>query len=375
MASNRPRFRIDQVLTLGVEEEFVLVDSDTRTTAPRGPEVLAAARSRLDGRVQPEYYATQVEVNSRPAQTATALRADLVDARQVLAEAAGRAHCLPVAAGSAVLTSRPLVVSDIPRYRTMARRYACYTEDIDSESCGMHVHLGELCRAEALLLGNHLRPWLPVLQATAVNSAFAAGRPRRCASWRHFEQEHWPTVGPAPQLDAAGYESVASDLVASGVLIDRGMIYWYSRPSEHVPTLEIRVTDVNSDVDVAVLLAVLTRGLATSLLAEARSGVAPPAVDEAALREAHRQAARRGLAGRWQMPDTAVAMPLSKGLEALVERALPGLRAARDLDLVRRLLARVGRQGTGAQGQWDSYRVRRSLLDVVDRLAASTVTA
>lgn len=375
MASNPPHVHIDQVLTFGVEEEFVLVDADTRVTTPRGAEVLADARTRLDGRVQPEFYATQVEVNSRPARTAAALRADLVNARKVLAEAADRAGCRLVAAGSAVLTRRPLLVSDIPRYRTMADRYAACTEDIHSESCGLHIHLGELGRAEALLLGNHLRPWLPVLQATATNSAFAAGRPRHCASWRHFEQQHWPTAGPAPQLDAAGYESIASDLVASGVLMDRGMIYWYSRPSEHVPTLEIRVTDVNSDVDVEVLLAVLTRGLATTLLAEARAGAAPPAVDEAALRDAHRQAARRGLAGRWSTPDTGVPMPLSKGLEVLVERALPGLRAARDLDLVRRMVARVMRWGTGAQAQREYYRVRGSLSDIVDRLAALTATA
>jgi len=373
MARIRPhRF---QTLTIGVEEEFLLVDPLTRTTVPKAPEVRKLAAESLDERVAHELYATQIEAHTRPAQSAEELRADLVEGRRVLAEAATRSGCLVVASASAVLTGKPLQVSEGTRYEQMAQRYPAAATGVDSESCGCHIHVGDLGTGEAMTLAGHLRPWLPVLQALATNSPFAGGTFRRCESWRHYEQQAWPTVGPTPPISADKYETLADDLVASGVLMDRAMIYWYARPSEHQPTLEIRVPDVNADVDVDVLAAVLTRALSMVLLADARAGVPCPEVADTDVREAHRQAAALGLAGMWTHPRTGAAMPLSSGLRALVERATPALEALEEVRVVDELLQQVVRGGTGAQRQRTVYRRRGSLEDVVDDLAARTVLA
>ena len=364
-----------QALTVGVEEEFLLVDPATRIAAPQAPDVVKFAAECLDERVTNELYATQVECHTDPARRAGELRNQLVEGRRVLAEAATRSGCVLVGSASAVLNSKPFPISDGSRYERIVKRYTDAAMHADSESSACHVHVGELDTGEAMTLAGHLRPWLPVLQALAVNSPFAAGTFRGCESWRHYEQQAWPTVGPTPPVSAGEYEQLADDLVGSGVLLDRKMIYWYARPSEHQPTLEVRVADVNADVDVDLLIALLVRSLSMVLLADARAGVPCPEPTDVQVREAHRQAAASGLAGMWTHPVTGAVMPLSAGVRALVEVATPALRALGEVRIVEELLERIARVGTGAQQQRAVYRRRRNLTDVVDDLAARTVLA
>jgi glutamate---cysteine ligase / carboxylate-amine ligase len=358
---------IDQVLSFGVEEEFVLADTTTRATTPRAAQVIEKARVQLGDRAQPEFYATQVEFVTQPCMTAEDLRAELTEGRRIGAAAAAATGCLLVAGASAVLTSHPLPITSGPRYEIIARRHL---SGILSESSGCHVHVGTLTRADALLLGNHLRPWLPVLQALCVNSPYADRQDQGCASWRHFEVQALPTVEPAPVLaDEAAYEQVANGLVTSGRLLDRKMIYWYSRPSEHCPTLEIRVADANPDLDAVMLYAVLLRGLATTLLAEARQGRPWPRVDRSWLEQCHHRVAVDGMGARTVDPVTGATVPVAASLDQLVRRSLPGLAAAGDEDLASALLRRFRDRGTAAERQRAVFGRRRLLTDVVDWLA------
>lgn len=364
-----------ETLTVGVEEEFVLVDPGSRVTVPQAADVRKRAADYLGDRVDRELYASQIEAHTRPANLAAELRRDLAEGRLVLAEAAAHADCLLVASGSAVLTRKPFPVSEGSRYGQLTQCYPAAVLQVDSESSGCHVHIGDLERGEAMTLAGHLRPWLPVLQAMAANSPFAAGKFRNCASWRHYQQQAWPTVGPTPQIAPDAYETLAEDLVRAGALLDRKMIYWYARPSEHQPTLGVRVPDVNADIDTDLLVALLIRALGIVFLTRARQGAPIPQVAEADIREAHRQAALHGLAGAWTHPFTGRTMPLSAGLRALVDQATPALAALDEVRLIRTLLQRLERYGTGDRRQRAVYRRRGRLTDVVDDLAARTLLA
>ncbi|MBP0449145.1 glutamate--cysteine ligase [Kitasatospora sp. RG8] len=367
---------VPAVPTLGVEEEFLLVDRRTRLPAERAPQVIADAATVLGDRVQAEFFPVQVEVCSRPATRLDDLRDDLVRLRSVVASAAARAGCLLVASGTPVLSAPgPRRVTDDPRYHRMAARYAGVLDGCDGALCGCHVHLGVDGRGQALALGNHLRGLLPVFQALAVNSPFSAGRDSGFASWRSVQWSRWPTVGPAPVLDEDQYEALADALVDRGVLLDRRMIYWYARPSEHVPTLEVRIADVNADLDTVVLLAALLRGLAGVLLADVDAGRRPPPVPAGLLGAAHWRAARLGLSGEGLDPVTGRRAPMSALAEQLVEYATPGLTAAGDLAAVRSGLARLHRLGTGAARQHLTFRRHGRLTAVVDELAALTTAA
>lgn len=369
MNADIPIDSIDQVLSFGVEEEFLLADATTRFAAPRSAEVLEKARVQLGEHAQHEFYATQVELTTVPCMTAEGLRAALARARQIGAAAAAADGCLLVASASAVLTRHPLPVTAKPRYETLARRYQPTIGRIRSEPSGCHVHLGTLPRDEALLLGNHLRPWLPALQALCVNSPFAAGEYRHCDSWRYVDCQAWPTVEPAPALDEEMYEFLARSLITQGPLVDRKMIYWYSRPSERYPTLEVRIADANPDLDVVLLYAVLLRGLATTLLAEARRGRPWPEVEQSQLKESHRRVAAHGLRGQVVDPTTGAQASASAVLKTLIRRSQPGLAATGDEEFVHRLLRSFRERGTAAARQNAVYRTRGALSDVVDWLA------
>lgn len=360
-------------LTLGIEEEFVLVETDGTCTAARAQAVIDRAAERLDDRVQHEFFQTQIETNTDVRSTAAGLWGDLLEARNVLTEAAGRHRCRLVASGTGVVSPRPLPVTAVPRYARMTRRYAPMVSTLRSETNGCHIHIGSLGRAEAVELGSRIRPWLPLLQALAANSPFAAGKDRRCASWRHFEAQAWPTMGPAPALDGeSGYERLARGLTESGYLMDRKMIYWYVRPSEHYPTLEIRVADVNPDVAVPVLLAVLARGLAATLRAGLHEGVAAPRGDTEQLRQAHKAVAREGTAASVVDPVGGGLGSVRACLESLLDFSRSGLEASGDTETAGRLVEEVWGRGTGAEAQRADFRRRESLIDVVDGLAART---
>jgi carboxylate-amine ligase len=292
----------------------------------------------LAERVQHEFYATQIEINSRPHTSAGSLREDLVQARQIVAAAAGSAGAMLVASGTSALTGSPLPMTECDRYAAMSLAFPDAVRQTSSEFCGCHVHLGTVTRPEALALSNGLRPWLPVLQALAANSPYCAAGDSGCASSRYFQQRRWPTVGPAPPLvNNAEYEQVVRQLLRDRRILDRGMVYWYARPSEHLPTLEVRIADVNADVDVTGLIAMLLRGLSTMILARLDAGFADPRpVSRRRLVQAHHSAARHGLAGWTVDPVEGGSSPVSAQLSHLLEFARPALERPRNGVYLRR---------------------------------------
>lgn len=365
-----------KLLTMGVEEEFVLVDRASRAPVDRAPTVIASAARTLGDQVQHEFFNAQVETISRPTASCRDLRDELVRLRAAIGDAAGAERCLPVATGTPVVPpEQPMTITDTERYRRMAFRFASRFSTVDGLLCGCHVHVGTLDRERALALSRRMAPWLPVLQAVTANSPFV----RRCDtgfdSWRSVEYAKWPTVGPAPDLDEARYLAHVAELVRTGALLDRRMIYWHARPSEHVPTLEIRVADANADVDTVVMLAALVRGLATTLLDDVCGNRPGRCVPLRRLLLAHELAARQGLSGYGIDPFTARERPAVELVDRLVERARPGLDLAGDTGQVLRQWRRIRAQGAGATRQRAAYRRHGRCTEVVDSLAALTAAA
>ncbi|MGW4163770.1 carboxylate-amine ligase [Streptomyces sp. NPDC004788] len=365
-----------KILTMGVEEEFVLVDRSSRAAVGRAPRVIAAAAEVLGEQVQKEFFNAQIETTSQPTASCRDLREELVWLRGVVTEAARTENCLPVASGTSVVPPEaPLTVTDTDRYQQMARRFATRFSPVDGLVCGCHVHVGTLDRDLALALSRRMAPWLPVLQALMSNSPFARRRDTGFDSWRSVEYASWPTVGPAPDLDEAGYLSHVAELVRTGTLMDRRMLYWHARPSEHVPTLEIRVGDANADVGTVVMLAALVRALATVLLAEEAEGRPVPRVPLRRLLLAHELAAWHGLSGYGIDPCTGRERPATDLVEGLLRRTRPALDAAGDTERVLRQWRRVQAHGGGATRQRTAFRRQGRLTDVVDALAGLTVAS
>jgi len=354
--------------TLGVEEEFFLVDARTGLPAARPPGLLETVPG-----AEPELQRWQVETNTRVCADLATVRAELVRLRRDLVTAAEGAGCRLLATATHPLATRAHQdITPKARYRRMEDRFAQLARD--QLVCGCHVHVGVADRELAVLAMAHLRPWLHLLLALSANSPFWMGADTGYASYRTQMWSRWPSAGPpAPFASAAEYDATVSALVGSGVVLDRAMVYFDVRPSAHVDTLEFRVADVCLTVDDAVLLAGLSRALVTTALAAVRDGAPPPELRTELVRAAHWRASRSGLGE--ELVDLAIGRPVPPevAMAGLLRHVTPALEAAGDLDEVHALLDRTLACGTGADRQRAAH--RGDLAEVVDLLARATVPA
>ncbi|TQM84262.1 carboxylate-amine ligase [Saccharothrix saharensis] len=361
-----PRAVSDLPLSVGVEEEFLLVDTDTGVLVPLAGAVLGGVRSALD--LQQEMTLYQVESATGVCLSMSEVREQLVAARRALAALAGPHGARIVATGTPVLGGvRPPPLAEADRYRTIAAEYGSLIDGLTI--CGCHVHIGIPDEDTGVLISNHLREWLPVLLAISANSPFTDGRDSGYASWRYLAWSPWPSAGAPPWFESAeDYHRCAGVLRTGGAALDPAMVYWDVRLSARHPTVELRVCDVAATVDEAVVLAALVRAIAVTALA----GAPAQRVPDLLLRTALWRAARDGLDGAGIEPRSGRLVPAADMARALVDWTRPALRAAGDEDLVVDGVDRVLVDGTGAVRQRRAFRRRGSLADVVRMLAAQT---
>jgi carboxylate-amine ligase len=362
------RTALDGILTVGVEEEFVLVEASTGHLANRATEVLTGA-DRFQVDLQPEIAQYQVESASGICTDMTALHDELAVARRALIERAARHDAKLAATGTPVLgLTMPTPLTNSPRYHRMAQEMGALTNDL--AICGCHVHIGLPDDESKIFVSNHLRPWLPTLLALGANSPYWLDRDTGYASWRYVVWNRWPTSGPPPRFDsAAEYYAAREEIVASGAAMDAGMLYWDVRLSANHPTLELRVSDVAPTVEEAVLLAALVRGIASTALS---SGIAPALVPPHLLKVAMWRAARDGLEGFGLDPVTGSPTPASSIAASLLRWIRPALEFSGDYEMVSDGIDRLLLDGTGAARQRRAFARRGRLDDVVGFLVAQT---
>jgi carboxylate-amine ligase len=359
------------LLTLGVEEEYLLVDA----AEPRAVEVVEEVFDQLPDdirdSVQHEYLRSQIEAASPPQLDLQGLFDALARLRAGIADAAERAGARLVAVGADPGTGPHSRTVDTPRYHRMRERFGDLSPG--SGLNGLHVHVSVPDPETGVRILNHLRPWLPIFQAATANSPLLAGRDTGYASWRSMLWERWPTVGPTPYLEShEHYETLVSDLVASGAMLDEGMLYWYARLSANYPTVEIRMGDVCPSLDDTMLLAALARALVATILREVRDGRPAPNVAHPLLMAAHWRAAHDGLEGLNIDMATREPRPAWRLMRQLFDYVRPELARHGDLEMATVLLGRLRSHGTGAARQRALLARTGSVEDVVDWLATAT---
>jgi glutamate---cysteine ligase / carboxylate-amine ligase len=356
--------------TLGVEEEFLLVDAQTGQPAPLSREVVEAARSRFGVDLDVELVKAQVETRTPVCHDLADVRRQLLGLRLVAAEAAHALGCRLLAVGAPPVGGPELPTTDHDRYRRLTGDYRLLAAE--QSICGCHVHVAVPDPETAVQVCNHLRPWLPVLATLTANSPFARGLDTGYASWRSTVWSRWPSAGPPPYFEsAAHYESTCDVLLAAGTGRDRRMIYWDVRPSAHLPTVEVRIADVAATVDEAVLLAAVVRALVATALADLRRGLRAPPVPAEVLRAASWRAARDGITGLSLDVLAGRLVPARLLLDRLLHRVHDQLD---DPDLVRRLLSTLDADGGGAQRQRRAFAREGRMSDVLDQLARDTLS-
>ncbi|MCG5444147.1 glutamate--cysteine ligase [Micromonospora sp. NIE79] len=361
-------------LTLGVEEEYLLLDPESGRNLPVADQVLAALRGPARDQSRQEFRHSMVEMVTPVCADLTELRAHLVALRRSAAEAATAAGARLVAVGATPVAEPHRTVPDEPRYHAMSRRYGPVAHD--PAVCGCHVHVGLPDRELAVQVCNHLRVWLPVVQAITTNSPLHDGYDTGHASWRSMQLERWPSIGPTPYFDsAADYDRTVDELIAAGIMLDAAMVYWYARPSSTYPTVEVRVGDVCTDVDDAVLVAALVRSLVATLADDVRAGVSAPNVRDCLVAAAHWRAAHDGLGGELIDLRAGGTRPAWALVDELMAVIAPALLRHGDLGYVLAQLARLRRDGTGATRQRRVLERAGDLHAVLGDLVARTAAA
>jgi carboxylate-amine ligase len=361
--------------TVGVEEEFLLLDPVTKRPVPVGAAVTAAASGGDWGvDVHQEFSPVQIEMATRPCRDLTELRGQLGLGRSRLADAARAAGARLIASGTPPIGDPgPPPITDDPRYGRMALAYGALIEN--QGVCGCHVHVYVPNPERAVQVCNHLRPWLPVLLALGANSPFMHGTDTGHASWRSLVWWRWPISGVPPYLRSARqYESLVLSLIDAGVIVDRRMIYWYARPSSRFPTVEVRVADVAATVDESVVLAGLIRALVTTADAAIQADRPAPRLSEPFARAASWRAARDGLDGWGIDLRTGELVPAPRLVDHLVHHVTPAMERNGDLDTVLAGLKRLRDRGSAAERQRRAFRRRGEIIDVVDFLAEQTTS-
>lgn len=249
------------VRTVGVEEELLLVDTQSGEPRALSTAVLAVAerRSEGDSAFEPELHHQQLEFATEPRSDMRELADEIRRRRAEAAESAARTGAAVVALATAPLPVSPSI-GEGERYSWLADRFGQTTQE--QLTCGCHVHVSVASDEEGVGVLDRVRTWLPVLLALSANSPFWQGRDTTYSSYRSMVWGRWPSAGPVGIFGSAErYHEQVQVLIDTGVLRDEGMIYFDARLSHRYPTVEIRVADVCLDPADTVLLATLARGL------------------------------------------------------------------------------------------------------------------
>jgi carboxylate-amine ligase len=357
-------------LTLGVEEELHVVDLRTRELVPKAPEVLDQLEA---AHYSAELHRSVVETNTAVAATLDDLRDGIVTLRR---RAIGVAESLGlglVAAGTVpVVDLDSLPVTPTSRYHRMLDEYQMLARE--QLICGAQVHVGVPDRDEAVSIAQRVAPALPVLLALSASSPYWMGEDSGYASVRSLVWLRWPTAGDSGVVtSAADHDALVADLIASGTITDPKMVYFDVRPSAHLPTVELRVTDSCPDADTVVLLAGLFRGLVLRARQDYRAGRPATPTRPPLHRAAMWRAARSGLEGDLlDLPRSPVPVPAAVAVERLVGDLRPQLEELGDWEQVFDLSVQALSRGSSASRQRRAMGRRGRISDVVDLLIADT---
>ncbi|VEG38915.1 carboxylate-amine ligase, YbdK family [Mycolicibacterium flavescens] len=358
--------------TIGVEEEFLLVDPASGEPVALN-EVVAREALKRGVKLQLELTTCQVETTSEVVASSRELRDQLLRLRRLSAEAADAAGAQLLAVGLPPTLPQEFPITDTPRYREIGEKFGMIAHE--QGICGCHVHVAVPSREAAIRVSNRLRPWLPSLLALSANSAIYRNSDTGYASWRSVLWARWPSAGPPPHFDSVDeYDAVVQMMQQAGAMRDDGMVYWDVRPSKNFPTIEVRVADVPATAAETVLLAALTRAAVMTALEDERRGEPTPPLAAHALKAAYWKSARDGLDGdAVDLLESHQRVPARELLDRLVEHVRPALEAVGDYDLVFDELRRVTDQGNGAIRQRRAWQRRRDVGDVVAEAAEATL--
>lgn len=246
--------------TVGIEEEYLLIDAESRELAADPPPAfMTDCEHALGNHVTAEFLRCQVEIGTPVCETIDQARKELIHMRGTIGKTALAYGLRPLAVSTHPSADwRRLAHTDKTRYRQLADDLQMVIQRL--MICGMHVHVAIEDDDLRIDLFNQARYFLPHLLALTTSSPFWRGKPAGLKSYRLAAFDEMPRTGlPAPFESPGEFERTVAVLIDCGMIEDATKIWWDLRPSARFPTLELRICDVCTRLEDAIAVAALFR--------------------------------------------------------------------------------------------------------------------
>jgi carboxylate-amine ligase len=360
--------------TVGVEEEFQIVDPQTGELKSHVSELLASSEASLGDQIKRELHQSIVEVGTKICNDVGELREEIFRIRRDLASSADRAGLAVAAAGTHPFSHwKDQVLSPGDRYESIVEELQQLARSL--LIFGLHVHVAVPDRQTAIDLMNQARYFIPHLLALSTSSPFWMGRDTGLKSYRTTIFRRFPRTGVPEHFDSwSEYEEYVKLLVDLKCIEDARKIWWDIRPHPTYGTLEFRVCDVPTRPADAVMLGALCQAIIVKLHRLYTRNMGFRIYRRALIEENKWRAARWGLDGKLidfgkqaEVPMRDLALELLEFIDDVVDEL--GSREA--VEQVHQVLA----EGTSADRQLAVYRETQDLKAVVDHLIQETRTS
>ncbi len=363
---------MQKMFTIGVEEEFQIVDPSTRDLKPHVEQMLASGDEEITEHLKREMIQSMLETVSPVCEGVEQARKEIVRLRRTVGELAANSGLAIVAAGAHPFSHwQSQLITEHDRYKVLEQDLQDVVRSI--LIFGLHVHVGIPDRDLMIEIMNEARYFLPHMLALSTNSPFWQGRVTGLKSYRTIVWQQFPRTGiPSTFTSWSDFESFTNMLIKTNCIDNGKKIWWDLRPHPFFSTLEFRVCDMPTSVDDAVMLVALFQAIVAKLYKLRQQNVGFRLYDRALIMENKWRAARYGIDGllidfgkQAEVPMRNLALELLEFVDDVVDEL--GSRQA--LQHVYKLL----NTGTGADRQMEVYRQTGDLNAVVDYLIAETM--
>ncbi len=358
-------------LTIGIEEEYQIIDPATREVRSYVQRFLEEGQTVLPDQIRPEFLQSQVEAGTRICHNIQEARREVIRMRRSICELAEQEGLWVAAAGTHPFSSwARQEVSPFGRYPELAR----FLQDVGRRLLifGMHVHIGIEDRELLIEVMNQTRYFLPHLLALSTSSPFWHGRDTGLKSYRSVVFESLPRTGiPQQFISYADYRRTVDTLLATGSIDEPTHIWWDVRPSEKFPTLEVRIPDMCTRVEETLCLTALVQAIVAKLVRLRQANQTWRLYRKHLLDENKWRAVRYGIAGKLIDFGKVEEIPFPVLVEELltwVDDVVDELGSRAEVEYARTIL----RQGTSADRQLAVYRQTGDLRAVVDQVVEET---
>jgi carboxylate-amine ligase len=359
-------------LTLGIEEEYQIIDPQTRELRSYITQILEEGRLILREQLKPELHQSIVEVGSNVCQTPAELRTELVRLRRAIMELAGKNGLKIAAAGTHPFSS--WMKQDI----TPMERYAGVKQDMQELAqrlliFGTHVHVGIEDREFLIDAMNVVRYLLPHMLCLASSSPFWMGRNTGLKSYRSIIFRNFPRSGiPRSFQSWSDFTYLVDTLVATKSIPDGSKIWWDVRPNWSYPTLEFRICDVCTRVEEAVCIAAIFQAIIAKLWKLRRDNMTFRVYPMDLIEENKWRAVRYGLDGKLidfgKQQEFPARELLTELIEWFIADVVDELGSRHEIEYAYRIM----REGSSADRQLATFERTGDLNAVVDQLIAET---